>query len=256
MPRRRRKKLGDPHVRLHRWVMKTAAWQSLTVGPRALLVELYSLHNGSNNGEIFLSERDAANRVQASQNTVSKWFDVLVDRGFIKVAQRGAFSLKKRHATTWILTEFPVGIELASKDFARWSPANDGDKPKSRRGGFRWRNTSNRKKSEIQNTASNIEADSISHCGDDADLSHRKQASQHQTLMPSTLIEASDGIKDCSTGKLPCGADSSEGSKTFGAMAEGAQPFNARSDRGHCIGRASQPLLGWRQPAALRKPSL
>jgi hypothetical protein len=38
---------------------------------------------------------------------------------------RGAFSLKKRHATEWRLTEFPCDVTHAipTKDFMRWKPA-------------------------------------------------------------------------------------------------------------------------------------
>jgi hypothetical protein len=228
LKKKRRKTTSDAHVhvRLHRWMMKSAAWQSLPPGPRTLLVELYNLYDGSNNGDIWLSERDAAASLHASQNTVSTWFDMLVDRGFIKVAQRGAFSLKKRHATTWILTEFAVGNDLPSKEFARWRPAEDGAKPKSRRGGYR-HGQRKKTKGEIQNPASNIEANSLKHCGNSADLSPPKQASQPQTLRPSAPIGSPDGVKDCCTGNIPSGADSSNHSlseKTSSEIPSSTQP--------------------------------
>jgi len=213
MARRRRSKQGGQagiHVRLYRWMMKTPAWQSLPVGPRALLVEVYNLYDGTNNGQIFLSIRDAAARLQASPNTVSTWFDALIDRGFIRVAQRGAFSMKVRNATTWILTEHPLGDQLATKDFARWRPENAEAKPKSRRGGFRW-NRSTLVPTEIQKSVSKTDTDGIKHCVNSADLSDSKQASRCQTLTLTKLILAAHGVKDCDTGKLPSGAHSSGG---------------------------------------------
>ena len=148
--KRIRKKQGSDfgiHVRLYRWMMKTPAWQSLSVGPRSLLVELYNLYDGSNNGQLFLSIREAAKRLHVSPNTVSPWFDMLVEKGFIKVAQRGAFSLKSRHATSWTLTEFPVEDDLPSKEFARWRPAD-----------------------EIQTPVSKSDTDGIKNCVKGADL--------------------------------------------------------------------------------------
>jgi hypothetical protein len=131
MKRRHRTKVVEIHVRLYRWMMNTPAWQSLRVGPRALLVELYNLYDGTNNGRMFLSVRDAATRLNVSPNTVSLWFRKLIDVGFIKVGQRGAFRLKVRHATSWILTEFPVREELPTKDFVRWRPTDEIQKPVS-----------------------------------------------------------------------------------------------------------------------------
>jgi hypothetical protein len=205
----RRKKRGDAHVRLYGWFMKTPAWQSLPAGPRALLVELYGLWDGANNGQLFLSVREAATRLHVSPNTVASWFDMLLDRGFIKVAQRGAFSMKIRNATTWILTEHPIGGALPTKEFARWRPADDERKPISRRGGFRWKG-STRPQGEIQKPVSNIDTDGIKDCVKDADLSPPKQGSRYQTLTPSKPIPGADGINVCYTDKLPSRATSSE----------------------------------------------
>jgi hypothetical protein len=153
MVRRKRGKVADVHVRLYRWMMKTPAWQSLNVGPRALLVELYNLYDGTNNGRLFLSVRDAAKRLHVSPNTVSLWFKKLIEVGFIKVAQRGAFSLKARHATSWILTEFPIRNELPTKDFARWRPSG-----------------------QIQKPVSEFDTDGIRNCGRGPDLSTQYSA--------------------------------------------------------------------------------
>jgi hypothetical protein len=108
------------HVRLHRWLMNSAAWRSLPVGPRASLVELYALYNGDNNGDIFLSDREAGKRLDVSKSTAYRWLTELEARGFIRARKRGAFILKARHATTWILTEFEFAGQPATKDFMHW----------------------------------------------------------------------------------------------------------------------------------------
>jgi len=118
------------HVRLHHWTMGTPAWRSLDPAGRALLVELYKLFNGTNNGALFLSVRDAAAALNVGKNTAARAFRDLVNRGFIRAKQSGAFTWKARHATCWTFTEFAAGDDLAAKDFARWQPpANSNDGP-------------------------------------------------------------------------------------------------------------------------------
>ncbi len=102
--------------------MRSAAWRHMSANGKALLVHLYSLYNGVNNGELFLSVRDAAEALGVAPNTAQKTLEELQSLGFVRVAERGAFSLKSRHATTWILTEFPYRDALPTTDFMRWQP--------------------------------------------------------------------------------------------------------------------------------------
>jgi hypothetical protein len=95
-------------------------------------VELKALYNGSNNGELFLSVREAARRMRIGKTLAAECFRNLADRGFIRVARQGAFNIKatarKGDATAWLLTEFPAGDGkgVGSKDFMSWKPANGG----------------------------------------------------------------------------------------------------------------------------------
>lgn len=126
------------HVRLYHWLMKTDAWQSLDCTARALYVEIASRYAGpgSNNGKIPYSVREAAAALKIGKSTAKRAFDQLTDRGFIVATERGAFSLKIRHATEWRLTEHCCDQtrELASKEFARWSRVEQ--KPVPRAGHF------------------------------------------------------------------------------------------------------------------------
>ena len=61
MSKRGKRGSGGKYVQLYEWFLQCESWQSLGVGPRALYVELKRFFNGSNNGAIFLSHRDAAN---------------------------------------------------------------------------------------------------------------------------------------------------------------------------------------------------
>lgn len=108
------------HVRFYEWMLRGLAYRSLSCHARCLLVELYRRHNGENNGEISMSNREAAALLGINKDTAWKTFKQLVDRGFIREHQRGSFSCKLRHATTWILTEFHYAEQLPTKDFMRW----------------------------------------------------------------------------------------------------------------------------------------
>jgi hypothetical protein len=120
---------GDAHhVRLYHWELRSAAYRSLSVGARALLIELKALYNGCNNGLLFLSVREAAKRLGASKNYAMKLFAELQDRGFIRPNEIGAFNMKAAagsgKATSWVLTEHSVGNAAAgTKDFMRWTPS-------------------------------------------------------------------------------------------------------------------------------------
>jgi hypothetical protein len=130
------------HVRLYRWMLKSAAWKSLSIVARALYVELANRYFGNNNGQIAYSVRQAAEEFKISKDTASRAFDQLQARGFITVGRKGGFNLKehKGQATEWRLTEHPCGEQtFATKEFTRWTEGNDfpvakGPKPTRRRG--------------------------------------------------------------------------------------------------------------------------
>ena len=117
---------GDAHhARFYQWEIKSAAYRSLKAHARALLLELKALYNGSNNGELYMSVREAAKRVGCGKNLASEMPDQLQDRGFIRPNEVGAFNLKAAagggKATSWILTEYAFGNATAgTKDFMHW----------------------------------------------------------------------------------------------------------------------------------------
>ncbi|MNE86564.1 hypothetical protein D3C80_1836780 [compost metagenome] len=115
-------------------MLKSDAYRSLNVYARCLYIELKRLYNGTNNGNIPLSHRDAQPLVGCSDGPIKKAFLELQDRGFIKVSQKGSFNWKTRidptefsRATTWILTEYPVDyptkvLSGPTKEYMRWKP--------------------------------------------------------------------------------------------------------------------------------------
>lgn len=121
-----RSKGADSHVRLHHWELNSPAFRSLSLGARALLVELKALFMGTNNGELFLSVREAGRRLGVGKNLAERCFRQLEDRGFIRPNRTGSFNWKggarRGAATTWILTEFGFAGAIPTKDFMRWRP--------------------------------------------------------------------------------------------------------------------------------------
>ena len=85
------------------------AWASLSPGPRALYIELKRRFNGTNNGDLFLSHRDAALAINVNRNTISGYFAALIDRGFIRLTvgpHLGPSGIGQ--ASKWALEELPT----------------------------------------------------------------------------------------------------------------------------------------------------
>ena len=119
--KRGRTKNSEPFVRLPLYMLKSAAWQSLKGTPRALYIEIARRYNGKNNGEIIYSVREAGKDIGVSPNTAGRGFKDLEDRGFIKKMRDSSFTLKTKEACEWALTLEPIGNELATKEFVRWT---------------------------------------------------------------------------------------------------------------------------------------
>lgn len=126
MEPRRKKKGSEAHVRLYRHEMECSAYRTLSVGARALLVEmraLFDVKRGDN--RVFLSIRDMMARCNLSQRAASRARDELLLRGWITVAERGSFHRKAKHATVFTLeNEAPCNRKgsVPSKAFMRWRP--------------------------------------------------------------------------------------------------------------------------------------
>jgi hypothetical protein len=112
----------EQHVRLHHWLLNSAAYLSLSPPARAVLVEVMRIYNGKNNGKLALSVREAGLRCNISKNTAARALRELTERGFIEVRTPSSFSLKCRRAAEWTLTEFRNDVtgKLPTKSFFNW----------------------------------------------------------------------------------------------------------------------------------------
>ena len=94
-------------ARLDHRLLNSCAYRALTPTARALLVELTMLENGANNGSLYLSIRDAADRIGIADLTAArKAFDELQDLGLIAMTEEAHFHVKaaeKSRARCWRL---------------------------------------------------------------------------------------------------------------------------------------------------------
>lgn len=100
--------LHQRHIQLTYRLLECPAYRSLSPNARALLVELAMLYNGSNNGSLYLSVRDAAARLGlGSLKSAQDALDELQALGFIEMVQDAHFKVKAAEhsrARTWRLT--------------------------------------------------------------------------------------------------------------------------------------------------------
>ena len=115
------KKGSQNFVMLFNWMTDSEAWLDLKPQPRALYVQIKRRFNGDNNGEIFLSHRDAAKFLNMHRNSIGTYFDVLIEHGFLKQTSRPHLGPSGvGQSSKWALTELPVNSRPATKEFMRW----------------------------------------------------------------------------------------------------------------------------------------
>jgi hypothetical protein len=120
-------------VQLRYWLMDSPAWKNLKAVERAIYIEIAKRYNGTNNGFIVYSVRQAADELKIGTSTAARGFKRLQTHGFIVAEQRGAFhwkidvtGLRHRPASEWRLTEWPsdraIGTEskYPTKEFTQW----------------------------------------------------------------------------------------------------------------------------------------
>ena len=123
--KRKVKALSDRTQKNKRFVLfdydqiESQAFRYLTGGALKLLIMVRKRFNGINNGHISFSVREGRDLLGYSMNTVARYFDELVDKGFLRIKEKGSFSYKKRHATTWIITCEEYNHQK-SRDFKHW----------------------------------------------------------------------------------------------------------------------------------------
>ena len=116
-------KKDPPHSRLYHHVQFSPAYRVLSCTAKSLLMDMIALSLGRNNGDFFLSVRDAQRLLcKGSDACITKAFRQLEKYGFIAAIQRGSFSRKIPTATVWRLTFLPFEGQPPTREFERWRP--------------------------------------------------------------------------------------------------------------------------------------
>jgi hypothetical protein len=115
----------EPHIRLHRGVTSSSAWKCATCEEKVLMIEIWALHNGVNNGQIGYSHRQARVALRIGNVKVQQAFQGLQDKGFIVAHRKGHFDSKvlsgAGRATEWEITTEPCDGKPPSRLYRTWA---------------------------------------------------------------------------------------------------------------------------------------
>jgi DNA-binding transcriptional MocR family regulator len=112
------------YLKLHLDILDAPAWRATSAGARLLYIALRRRHNSkhNNNGDIFISQREAAKELNLSRPTVAKSFQELEHYGFIVMTSAACLGVDGRgKAPHWRLTELDTATGPATMDFTRWN---------------------------------------------------------------------------------------------------------------------------------------
>lgn len=104
-------------------VLESKAWRTMSTGARCLYFELKRFYRSDlkNNGKIFLSQRDAAEKTGRTTKQITRWFRELQHFSFIvetQPSQLGSDGIGR--APRWRLTEVGYMKDPPTRDYLRW----------------------------------------------------------------------------------------------------------------------------------------
>ncbi|MEC7290159.1 MAG: helix-turn-helix domain-containing protein [Pseudomonadota bacterium] len=123
-----RSKTEGQYMRLPYVMANSDAFRSLSGPAVKVWIELRSRFNGSNNGRVSLSLREAASLLGMSQTTAQRAFRELEQKGF--VVRRMSGSWYGRKAAEFILNDCPYDGHPPTRDWQRWRPKNNSSVPR------------------------------------------------------------------------------------------------------------------------------
>jgi hypothetical protein len=116
----RRRGKGEQHIRLYRWLLRSPAWGALSPNGKAVLLHVWSRHNGINNGQIVYGVR-CAGEIGVSKDQAARALAELIELGFLKIRRDSSFTLKIKETRVWQITAEPVDGRPATKEFMSWN---------------------------------------------------------------------------------------------------------------------------------------
>ena len=125
-----------PFVPLFVNTLDSPAWRALSHGARSVYVALKRRVGSNNNGNVYLSQRDAQKQIGSHHNEIARWFRELQHYGFVVVTALGSLGVDgKGKAPHWRLTELPCMGEPATRNFERWDGSKFVDQKTDSRAG-------------------------------------------------------------------------------------------------------------------------
>lgn len=175
------------------------AWLALPMGARVLYFAVRRRYNGSNNGDFFLSVRTAADEIGCDPKSARRWFDELIEKGFIKVAKGGALgSDGEGIARYWILTEIGYRGQRPTKDFRQWKKQKPVGKNPTPRGqdGYASEESGGRKGTECGQDGYSLAPNDPEPCGQDGYISISSHLGEDIDASPSPSKTPSNHVGD------------------------------------------------------------
>ena len=120
---RRKRGKSPPFVMLPKYMIKSAAWQSLSGTAMAAYAELGRRYDGTNNGRLHLSTRELSVLRRCSRDTAARGLRELTEKGFADVVKASGFNVKgDRLGTEYRLTLYRCDVtgRTPSKAFMQW----------------------------------------------------------------------------------------------------------------------------------------
>ncbi|MEQ8441477.1 MAG: hypothetical protein RIM33_02765 [Alphaproteobacteria bacterium] len=103
-------------------MLDSPAWISLSPRSCKLFLAIFRRHDGSNNGYIGFSRREAMKVLRCGPNTAQACFEELIEKGFLRKVSEAWFGKPDRFAREWRITSEGFKNEKPSRDFMDWSP--------------------------------------------------------------------------------------------------------------------------------------
>ena len=108
----------EQYKKLRHHMLASDAWRALSGSAIKVYLEICRRFNGRNNGQIHLSQADAAKLLFLSKSTVKRSLDALCKMGFIKYATKGSFY--GRRAATFVLTDKSHQGHHPTNEWLQW----------------------------------------------------------------------------------------------------------------------------------------
>lgn len=122
LPIKPHKRDKGQHVRVPYDMIKHPNFRLLSADAVRVWLEMHIGFNGSNNGSISFSVRQAAECLHSGMSRAKKAIDELIAAQFIICTRDSSFNMKTRRAREWMLTTQPMGIGAASNDWKKQRP--------------------------------------------------------------------------------------------------------------------------------------